>query len=443
MPSDRTTETREDADALNIYMRQIADTPLLSQEEETALAKEYDGIAVAFRKHLYRIGFVADEHLRIIADINLDDVENNFAIQFDDKNGSSFPTVESIFLDLSAWSDQIKSALSALREKVLGGGTDGIEPIRDSLAETLAKYSLRSEFVNEWYIVAQGYLRELKTLEQTGNEEKSAFLVKRLLMRPKEFSSHLEELKSFDAQADAVRNKILKGNLRLVISIAKKHQSRGLPLQDLIQEGNLGLMKSVERFDYRRKHRFSTYATWWIKQTILRAIADQGRVIRIPSHMIATLNKMFHAEQIFLQENGCEPKIEELAAKLDMPVPRVRSLKRMAQQTVSLQAPLSESNDDSAAIESILANPSTDDPRKNAAYSFLKEKLSEVLLTLTEREGQILRMRYGLLGESVKNLEELSEIFNISSERVRQIELKAIEKLRDPSRRKFLDGYFN
>ncbi|NOY75142.1 MAG: sigma-70 family RNA polymerase sigma factor [Kiritimatiellaeota bacterium] len=444
MPSNRTSEFREDADALSIYMRQIADTPLLSHKEEIAFAREYDQISGVFRKRLYRLAFIADEHLRIISDISLDEVENNFAIPFGDGKKSSSPAPESIFFGLSDWSRRIRLNLSALREKVLENSPESeIESLRVSLVETLTRYSLRVEFVNEWYEVAQGYLNELLSLKnKDGNNKKTEFLTGRLLMRPEAFTALMEELGTLAFKADVVRNKILKGNLRLVISIAKKYQSRGLQLQDLIQEGNLGLMKAVDRFDYRRKHKFSTYATWWIKQTIARAIADQGRVIRIPAHMIATLNKMFHAEQLLLQDNGREPEVEELAAKLDMPIPRVRSLKRMAQQTVSLQAPLSN-NTDGAVVESLLASPGNEDPMKNVAYSMLKEKIIEAFQTLTEREGQILRMRYGLLGESVKTLEDLSEIFNVSCERVRQIEMKAIEKLRDPSRRKFLDGYFN
>lgn len=441
MPSNQKNSLSEEADALSIYMRQIADTPLLSHKEEIALAKEYDEIIETFRKLLYRLAFVADEHLRIIADINLDGVESSFAIPFGES--SAAPTPESIFMDLSDWSERIRSDLTALRDNVLGSvSASEAEILRDSLSETLTKYSLRSEFINEWYEVAQGYLNEATSLKAPPNKEKSEFLLERLLMNPSDFASLMKKLKTLSIRADVVRNKILKSNLRLVISIAKKYQSRGLQLQDLIQEGNLGLMKAVDRFDYRRKHKFSTYATWWIKQTIMRAIADQGRVIRIPVHMIATLNKMFQAEQLLLQDNGREPEIEELAAKLDMTVPRIRSLKRMAQQTVSLQAPLTM-GDGGAVVEDMLANPSTEDPRKDAAYSMLKEKISEAFLTLTEREGQILRMRYGLLGESVKTLEELSGIFNVSCERIRQIEIKAIEKLRDPSRRKFLDGYFN
>ena len=444
MSSDRKNESREELDALSIYLRQVADTPLLSPEEEISLAKEYDRVTVDFRKYLYRIAFIADEHLRIIANLGLDDVESNFVIPYTSGNDSALPTPESIFLDLRDWGERIKARLAELRTKVKeDASASDSESARRRLVDTLTKYLLRSEFVNEWYDVALTYQREISDLsEMPPGDEKFGFLMERLLMSPEEFADLMTELKTLAAKAESVRDKILKGNLRLVISIAKKYQSRGLQLQDLIQEGNLGLMKAVDRFDYRRKHKFSTYATWWIKQAISRAVADHGRVIRIPAHMIATLNKMFQAEQLFLQENGCEPEIDELAAKLDMPVARVRSLKKMAQQTVSLQSPVSKDGS-GTALEQLLVNPGNDDPRNNAAYSMLRDKIKEAFQTLTERESQILRMHYGLLGEPMKTLDELSEIFNISCERVRQIELKAFEKLRDPSRREFLDGYFN
>jgi RNA polymerase primary sigma factor len=201
-------------------------------------------------------------------------------------------------------------------------------------------------------------------------------------------------------------------------------------------------MKAVDKFDYRRKHKFSTYATWWIKQTISRAIADQARVIRIPVHMITTLTKMFQAEQAFLQEFGREPTSEELAKKLEMPKERISSLKKMAQQPVSLQASVN-TREGSSVLSDLITSSSGDDTIQDAAYSMLKEKIIEAFSTLKERERQILRMRFGLQGEKAQTLEELSKVFNISRERVRQIEIKAMEKLRDPERRKYLDGYFN
>jgi RNA polymerase primary sigma factor len=434
-----------DSDALSIYMRQMGESPVLSFKEETMLAKAYDDLIFDFRKNLYLLGFVARDHLSIIKEIRLDSVEGNFIISYN-KDGSVKQSVEDIFMGLSSWSLEIDTCLNKLQENF----KDGIEDkkLREELVDILMKNHVKSEYLTEWYDVALKYLKDLGAPLSSNelkvdsiSKEKKEIISNALLLDLPQFIDLMGRLKLIRAEADDVRKKILEGNLRLVISIAKKYQSRGLPLSDLIQEGNLGLMKAVDKFDYRRKHKFSTYATWWIKQTITRSIADQARVIRIPSHMITTLGKMFQAEQQFLQEHGREPDSNELASKLDMPKERVRSLKRMAQQPVSLQAPLSKDND--FVLEDMLTAPSSEDPVQNIAYSMLKEKITEVFSTLKERERQVLRMRFGLHGEKSKTLEELGVIFNVSRERIRQIELKALEKLRHPDRIKYLDGYFN
>ena len=254
------------------------------------------------------------------------------------------------------------------------------------------------------------------------------------------FHVRMESLKKFREQAELARKKMLEGNLRLVVSIAKRFHSRGLPITDLIQEGNMGLMKAVDKFNHTLGHRFSTYATWWIKQTISRAISDQSRIIRIPAHMVATINKMFHEEQRFLQKNGKEPTPEELAAILEMPKERIRALKKMAQQTLSLQAPVGD--DGESLLQDFIADSESDSQSENNSYDMLKEKLKEILGTLSEREQQVIMMRFGLTGEGEKTLEELGVHFHVTRERIRQIEIKAMEKLRLPERRKILDGYF-
>lgn len=440
-----------DSDALSIYMRQMSVSQLLTHDEELAYAMEYDQIMMQFRSTLYRLGFVATEHLRLIVDMEIDAIDNNFIIRYDDRKKADV-TPEMILLDLKTWANNIEKKYKQLKtayhrqEEV-----KKLEKLRIDLAQILLKYLLKHEYLTEWDEVASSYLKEIGLSKKVNkaikasdiklSEAKQAFITEKLLMDLSDFHSLMGELQSIRQRADKVRQKILEGNLRLVISVAKKFQSRGLPLNDLIQEGNLGLMKAVDKFDYRRKHKFSTYATWWIKQTISRAIADQARVIRIPVHMIATLNQIFHAEQRLLQEHGKEPTSEELAAELDMPIERVRSLKKMAQQPVSLQAPVSKGSP--SLIEDLLLSPDGEDPVKDAAYSMLKEKIEEVFSTLTEREQQVLRMRYGLHGEKPGTLEEVGQHFQLTRERIRQIEIKAIEKLRDPERRKYLDGYFN
>ena len=295
--------------------------------------------------------------------------------------------------------------------------------------------------VNSYYkeITTYNDLNKPKLAEKI--DAKKVFLSKKICMSFDEFESLLKEIDTRLIAIDLLKTKIVESNLRLVISIAKKYQSRGLAFNDLIQEGNLGLMKAVEKFDYRLNHKFSTYATWWIKQSLSRAVTDQGRVIRIPSHMITSLNQIYYAEQRLLQANGREPNMEELASDLEMPVERVRALKKMSQQPISLQAPITKGSP--SIIEDMLTAPDGDDPTKDAAYSMLKEKLQEVLSTLTEREQQILTLRFGLNGETPVTLLELGKQFELSRERIRQIEAKALEKLRDPNRRKYLDGYFN
>jgi len=276
--------------------------------------------------------------------------------------------------------------------------------------------------------VAKEKIAILKSREENATEE--------------ELAEIKEEIKNLQKDLDAgdeAKKRLAEANLRLVVSIAKRYVGRGMLFLDLIQEGNLGLIKAVEKFDYRKGYKFSTYATWWIRQAITRAIADQARTIRIPVHMVETINKLIRVSRQLLQELGREPSPEEIAAEMNMPVERVREILKISQEPVSLETPIGEEED--SHLGDFIQDDNVPVPADAAAFTLLKEQLEKVLGTLTEREQKVLTLRFGLEDGRARTLEEVGKEFNVTRERIRQIEAKALRKLRHPSRSRKLKDY--
>ncbi len=412
---------------LSSYFRQISKSSLLTATDEVQLMQQYFGNIEKVRLAICDLGFVIDEHLKIIESLgdNIDEIENIFITSIKSKSEDS---AERIFSGLKQWNKDINKAKETLKKCFYKEDKKKLAAARKNMSKVLLRYKVVSEKLEEWYDVAKEF-SDIQANIAEDNDIGNEYLIEKTLMSKSEFISQMEGIDECRKLAMEARNRIVESNLRLVISVAKKFKSRGVPFIDLIQEGNIGLMKAVDKFDCSKGFRFSTYATWWIRLHIRRAAERQGRIVRIPTHMLETINKMFLKEQIFIRENGYEPSIEELAKIIELTLDKVRALRKMAMQPLSLQASLTSDEDDKTSLEDILES-SAKDPAKQALISSKQEIFKKVLSSLMEREQLILKMRYGINDDKPKTLEEVGKYFDLSRERIRQIEVKAIQKMK-------------
>ncbi|HTL78316.1 MAG TPA: RNA polymerase sigma factor RpoD [Candidatus Babeliales bacterium] len=443
-------------DPVRMYLKQMGQVPLLTRDQEVQISKRIEEAEGMVQKHLSRFGFVARGHLDLAEKLiegreRFDRVILDKKIESRERYMKHLPRLCKQVEQLSTainkhFSDLVRDIPKKALQK-----RRGLQKTMATLQKIYPRFYLKQRVTEEFvHLADEAHHTSLYLQSELGKNPRSKKrrvqlqnkvrdLEKGLWFSLSDYSEEYRTLKNWLRQAFKAKTEMVEANLRLVISIAKKYTNRGLSFLDLIQEGNMGLMKAVEKFEYRRGYKFSTYATWWIRQAITRSIADQARTIRIPVHMIETINKLLRVQKQLVQEYGREPTPEEVAEEVLLPVDRVRAVLKMAQQPISLQSPVGESEETN--FGDFIEDRGAENPSDMTAIVLLKEKIKDVLETLTDRERQVLEQRFGLVDGYSRTLEEVGRQFQVTRERIRQIEAKALRKMRHPTRIRQLEGF--